>query len=163
MNTVKKMKAIVLFVALFGGMSVFAQVPQQMQQQQQKKIDVKDSEVQEFANVYQKVMKKNDEAQQKIVGAIEKEGMSVERYQELRNAENDPNAEVKLKDDEKKQKEDIDQKIEQMVPQLQKEQTDIIKNSKLSKDRYDEISLALRSDKDLQQRIQKVLMKNQGN
>lgn len=164
-----KTKSIILSLALVGGMTAFVQAQDetqqqqqapQMQQQQQQDIDVNDDELEEFANVYQTVMQKNQEAQEELVQTIKDEGLTVEEYQKFRQAENNPDAEgaEEASGDDKKKKENIDAKIEEMEPKLQKQQTDIIEDSELSVDRYQKIAMALRSDQDLQQKLQKILM-----
>lgn len=160
MITLKKLKAIVLFVALFGGVTAFAQTPQQPVQQEQAKIDVKDAELEEFANIFQQVMQKNQEAQQEMVTLIQKEGLTTERYIALRKAEVDPSAAgEKATDDELSKKKNIDTEIEKLQPKYEKQFDAIVKDSKLGADRYQEIAMAIRYDQDLQQRLQQILVK----
>lgn len=158
MSIKKKLKTAALFVALMGGVTAFAQTPQPVQQQENAQTEVNDSELQEFATVFKQVMLKNREAQQELVKVIQKEGLTVERYQELRKAEMDPEATVELKDGEKDKKANVDAQFKKMGPKLQKEQEDIIENSNLSLQRYKEIAMTLRSNKDLQMKFQKMLM-----
>lgn len=158
MFTIKKIKAVVLFVALFGGISAFAQVPQQGQQPQQQTTEVKTSELQEFASVYKQLEKTNNEAQEEMTKVIEDEGMTVDRYNKLRATDNNPTAKSDASDSEKKQKESIDKKFEKLAPQFQEKQMNIVKKSKLSVDRYQEIAQAINTDQDLQQKFQKMMM-----
>lgn len=163
MNTMKKLKSLILFVALFGAVATYAQVPQEMQQEQPQ-IEVEDAELEQFATVFRDVMQKGQQANQEMVGIIEDEGMSIDRYQELREADTNPESDVeKATSDENKQKEKIDEKIEKVGAQVQQEQTEIVEKSELSVDRYQEIAMALRTDQDLQQKLQQILMKDQEN
>lgn len=163
MNTMKKLKSLILFVALFGAVATYAQVPQEMQQEQPQ-IEVEDAELEQFATVFRDVMQKGQQANQEMVGIIEDEGMSIDRYQELREADTNPESDVeKATSDENKQKEKIDEKIEKVGAQVQQEQTEIVEKSDLSVDRYQEIAMALRTDQDLQQKLQQILMKDQEN
>lgn len=160
MFTSKKIKTVALTIALFGGMALFAQVPQQMSKDAQQ-TEVKDAELQKFAKVFKKVQNKNQEAQEEIKGAIKDEGLTVERYQKLRTAGANPNSKVDASEAEMKKKQHVDAKIQKMQPKLQKEQTAIIENSSLTMARWQEISNALRSDAKLQKKFQGLLMKDQ--
>lgn len=180
MFTTSSFKSAVLSLAIFGGMSIgFAQEPQQQPQQQQQQqqqqppqqaqqgqdqgqdVDVDDDELEQFANVFQDVQKINQDAQDKMIKKIEDQGLDVERYQELRSADSNPDSDVDASDEELEKKEKIDDAIEDMEPKLQKEQTDIIEKSDMDMDRYQEIAMALRSDQDLQQKFQSILMEQQ--
>lgn len=169
MFKMKKTKSFVLALAFCGGLTAFVQGQEENQQQQQQMqqqpeqqdIDVEDEELEQFADIYQDVMQKNQEAQEEMVEAIKKEGLSVEDYQKMREADNNPEADDQdVSDEDLAKKENIDNKIQEMEPKLQEEQTNIIEDSDLSVDRYQEIAMALRSDQDLQQKLQKILMEN---
>lgn len=151
----KKFKSIVLALSLIIGTSAFVQA-----QDNASNIDVKDSELEEFANVYQQLMQRNQEIQQELIGMIEDEGLSIEKYQELREADLNPEAtpeEASQADLDKKEK--IDGKIKELEPKIQKEQTELIEKSALGSDRYNEIAMALQSDQSLQQKVQEILIK----
>ncbi len=155
MKIMKKFKSFVLALSLIIGTSAFVQA-----QDNASNIDVKDSELEEFANVYQQLMQRNQEIQQELIGMIEDEGLSIEKYQELREADLNPEAkteETSQADLEKKEK--IDGKIKELEPKIQKEQTELIEKSTLGSDRYNEIAMALQSDQSLQQKVQEILIK----
>src|SRR5699024_4272552 len=122
MMTIKKLKSFVLAVAVMGGMSVFAQQPQMMQQEQQQKVEVNDNDLEKFATVTQTVMQKNQEVQQEMLGEIEKEGLTGERYTQLQMAEQNPTAKSDASKEEIAKKEKIDRKLDQLNQELQKKQ-----------------------------------------
>lgn len=155
----KKIKSIVLFLTLFSGMSLFAQ--NTLTKDASSTTEVKDAELQKFADVYQKVQEKNQEAQQEMMTSIKKEGLTVQRYTELRRAQDNPDSKVKPTADEKAKTKRLDAKIQKLEPELQKQQTIIIKDSGLTMDRYQEIAKVLNSDRELQQKFQGILMKQQ--
>ena len=161
MKTMKTLKNFVLALTLVIGGAAFAQAPAQ---EGQAKIDVKDSELEEFANVYQQLMQRNQEVQQELVGMIEDEGLSVEDYQKMREADMNPDAEkADVSKADLKKKEKIDGKIKELEPKIQKEQTETIEKSALGSDRYNEIAMALQQDQSLQQKIQEILIKKMEN
>ncbi len=153
MKVMKKVKSLILVLSLIMGGAVLAQ-------ENEANLDVKDSELEEFADVYQQLMERNREVQQELIGMIEDEGLSVEKYQKMREADMNPDAEVEdISDADKQKKEKIDGKIKEMEPKIQKEQEEMIKKSPLGSDRYKEIAMALQNDQNLQQKIQAILVK----
>lgn len=164
MITIKKMKSFVLTLALFGGMSVFAQQPQQqLQQQQQQKVEVNDSDLEQFATVTQGVMQKNQEVQQEMLGEIEKEGLTGERYTELQMAEQNPTAKSDASEEELNKKKKIDRKLDALNQELQKKQVAIIEDNGMTVERYQEIANAVQSDQSLLEKYQKIAMKKAQN
>lgn len=161
--TIKKLKSFVLAVAVMGGMSVFAQQPQMMQQEQQQKVEVNDNDLEKFATVTQTVMQKNQEVQQEMLGEIEKEGLTGERYTQLQMAEQNPTAKSDASKEEIAKKEKIDRKLDQLNQELQKKQVAIIEEGGMTLERYQEIANAVQSDQNLLEKYQKIAMKQAQN
>lgn len=163
MTTLKRMKALILFVAIFGGMTLSAQAPQQMMEQEQTQTEVKDAELEQFVTVSQSVLEKNQEVQQEMLNEIEKEGLTGERYTELRMAEENPAAaESEPSKEELDKKERVDVKLQKIEQQTQQEQVAIVEDSGLSLERYQEIAQAVQSDQDLMEKYQKMIMEKEG-
>lgn len=161
--TIKKLKSFVLAIALMGGVSAFAQQPQMMQQEQQQKVEVNDNDLEQFANVTQDVMQKNQEVQQQMLGEIEKEGLTGERYTQLQMAEQNPTAKSDASKEELAKKQKIDQKLDQLNQELQKKQVAIIEEGGMTLERYQEIANAVQSDQSLLEKYQKIAMKKAQN
>lgn len=159
MTTIKKMKSLILLVALFGGLTLFAQAPQQMMTQEQTKTEVKDAELEQFATVSQGVLQKNQEVQQEMLNEIEKEGLTGERYTELHMAEQNPAAAPsEASKDELDKKQRVDDKLQKLEQKSQQEQVAIVEESGMSLDRYQEIAQAVQSDQNLMEKYQKIIM-----
>lgn len=159
MTTIKRMKALILFVAVFGGLTLSAQAPQQMMTQEQTKTEVKDAELKQFVTVSQNVMEINQERQQEMLGEIEKEGLTGERYTELRMAEQNPAAaKAEPSKDELEKKKRVDEKLQKIEQKTQQEQVAIVEDSGLSIERYQEIAQAVQSDQELNEKFQKMIM-----
>ena len=160
MTTIKRMKALILFVAVFGGLTLSAQAPQQqMMQQEQTDIEVKDAELEQFVTVSENVMKINQERQQEMLNEIEKEGLTGERYTELRMAEQNPAAvQSEPSKEELDKKRRVDEKLQKIEQKTQQEQVAIVEDSGLSLERYQEIAQAVQSDQELNQKFQKMIM-----
>src|SRR5690606_7755555 len=86
---------------VFGFTAVQAQVnqvPAQMQQQQQKQAtpDISDEELQKFVDAFQEIQVENQKIQQKMIAEIQEEGMEVQRFSEIQQAQQNPNQEVEM-------------------------------------------------------------------
>lgn len=149
-------KTTSLFVLFFLGIAtIFAQQPQQMpQQQQQQQIDVDDSEMKQFALAFAEIQSVDQEIQEEMVGAVEEEGLDVQRFNEILNAQQDPNQEVDANEDELKQFASANQEIEKIQSKAQEKMQKVIEDSDLTIQRYQEIMGAVRSNPELQQKLQ---------
>src|SRR5690625_369370 len=163
MITIKKIKSLILAVALFGGMAVFAQAPQQMTQEQPN-TEGKDAELEQFATVSQNVMQKNQEVQQKMLKEIEKVGLTGERYTEIQMAAQNPAAaQSEASKEELEKKEKADEKIQKLEQQLQQEQVAIVEDGGMTVERFQQIANAVQSDQNLMEKYQKIIMEKAQN
>lgn len=149
---------VVLFFTLIAGAPLFAQVPADAQKMEQT-TDVSDANLKKFADAYQEIQLENSKAQQEMVGIIQKEGMDVERFGEIKNASMDPNSEVDLSKEEKTQYDRANENLEKMKTSFEQKMDDIIKSKGLTSEKFDQIFLAVQNNKDLQQKVQNLLMK----
>lgn len=143
----KKMKTLLIAFVLLGGMTTMTYA----------QTTVDDAELEEFANVFQKLMIRNQEFQQELIGLIEDEGSTVQQYQEMSQAEMNME-EDKFSEAEWKTKKTIDAKIGEIQPKIEEEQKSLIESSDMGIDRYNEVAAAIQSDQELQQKVQKILM-----
>ncbi|TBW28719.1 DUF4168 domain-containing protein [Gramella sp. KN1008] len=150
-----KLFSSLLLVFIMGSASVMAQTPQLPQQKE--KIEVSDEELTEFAQVFQKMRMVNQEAQQKMIQAVEEESFELQRFNEIHQAKMDPEKEVETTDEEEKKYELVVAELESMQPKFQKRMEDLIKESDLSMQRYQQLAMALRTDAQLQQRLQAIM------
>lgn len=149
---------VVLFLTLIAGAPLFAQVPENAQKMEQT-TDVSDANLQKFANAYQEIQLENSKAQQQMMSVIQKEGLDVKRFGEIKNASMDPNSSVELSEKEKTQYDRANANLEKMKTSFQQKMDDIIKSKGLSTEKFDQIFLAVQNNKDLQQKVQNLLMK----
>jgi len=151
----KKFFSSLLFVVAVGTASVTAQST--TMPQQQEKIEVSDAELSQFADVFQKMRMMNQEAQKEMMAVIQEEDLELQRFNEIRQAKMDPEKEVQTTDVENKKYKAVVSELEEMQPELQKKMQEVIAGSDLSMERYQQLAMALRSDAELQQRLQQMM------
>ncbi|MGO3182854.1 MAG: DUF4168 domain-containing protein [Aequorivita sp.] len=146
-----KLKSVFLFVALMGTIGLSAQ-----------ENEVSDAELTKFANAYQEMQVQNQEIQQEMVKIIEKEGMDVDRFSTIQQASMDPNQEVDASAEEMKMHEKAVAKMQKMQPEMEKKASEKIAATGLTMERFEALAAVIQNDQALQQRLQAILMKNQG-
>ena len=144
-----------LFVLALGTASVNAQ--NTTMPQQQEKIEVSDSELTEFAEIFQKMRMMNQQMQKEMTSVVENENFELQRFNEIHQAKMDPNKDIETTQEEDKKYEAVVAELEVMQPEFQKQMQEVIAESDLSMQRYQELAMALRSDAALQQRLQKMM------
>jgi len=158
LNVIMKIKNVIsslLVIVTLGVSGLNAQNTQMPPQQ--KQIEVSQSELTQFAEVFQKMRMLNQEAQKEMMEVIKDEGFELQRFNEIHQASMDPNKEVELSDAEDAKYKAAVKELESMQPEFQKEMQDLIADSDLSMERYQKIAMALRADAELQKRLQEVL------
>jgi hypothetical protein len=151
---VKKATSIVLFF-LFAGFSALAQQPQP--------VDASKAEIKQFAQAFMDVQTINNQSQQEMIQAIQKEGMEVPRFNEIQQASQDPNMEADASEEEMSTFEKISSSLASIQEKVQKQMEGKIVESGLTIKRYQKIAMSLQNDQDLQQRVQQELQKLQQN
>ncbi len=154
----KKLAGFLLTLTMMGGTAAFAQTPQlPQQQQQQQKVEVTDAELSKFAAAFQGIRVIGQQSQQEMMQVVQEEGMNVERFNEIHQASLDPQVEVEATTEEKAQHKSIISELEVMQASMQKQMEKVITEAGLSLERYEQIAMGLQADRELQQRLQKVL------
>jgi hypothetical protein len=121
---------------------------------------VSDKELKAFATVYPRVQSESQKAQQQMAAVIEKDGMELNRFNEIATAELQ-NKKSDATKEEKKTYDKITKELDAMQPEIQKNIESVITSSGLSVERFQAIAFAIQNDKDLQSRFQKIM--NGGN
>ncbi len=147
-----KLKGLFFFVAILGSFA--------FTNAQENKIS--DAELNKWANAYQKVQMQNQEAQQQMMMMIQDEGMELQRFNEIQQASMNPNQKGNATEAEIKKHKSITDKIEKMRPELERKATEAIESTGMSIERYQEIAAVIQQDQDLQQRLQQIMMQQQG-
>jgi hypothetical protein len=148
----KKMSFSVI-IFLFGITGIFAQLSQQPEQP----TEVSDTELKQFASVYAKIQSINEQLQHKMVTEVQKEGLDIQKFNEILNAQQDPDKEVDASEEELEKFAAANKSIKQIQNQGQKDTEKVITDNKLTVPRYQEIMRAVQSDPELQTKLQKLI------
>lgn len=124
--------------------------------QPQSKADVSDKDLKDFASVYTKVQAEGQKAQQKMAAVIEKDGMKLDRFNEIQTAKLQ-NKKSDASADEMKTFDKITGELDVLQPQIQKGMESIIQSSGMSVEKFQSIASAIQTDKDVQARFQKIM------
>lgn len=139
----KKFSSLLLIAMLFAYTQVLAQIS--------------DNEMNQFASAVQKVEGVNQQVQQAMVKAVEKEGLNVERFNEIYQAEQDPTKESNSSQEELQKFKSANAELGKLQSQAQVEMEKQVKSEGLTTKRYQEIATTIQKDRELQQKLQKIL------
>jgi len=149
-----KFTSIILTLGLWcGATATIGQETLQTMPQQEQGTEVTDQELEKFATVYLEVQTESEKMQGEAVEVIEKEGMGVERFNELANAQNDPSQEVEAEEEELEKITVIGTKIQKIQTDFQERVAGMIEKQGLTIQRYQEVYQAIQQDQNLQQRF----------
>ena len=119
--------------------------------------DVSDQELEKFATAFQQVRMINQSSQQKMMKAVTDEDLTVERFNVINQAEQNPNKEVQASDDELKKYKAAMSSVEAIQKEIQAQLQTKIKDIGLTVERFQQISTLLQKDKSLQQRLRALM------
>ncbi|WP_179375997.1 DUF4168 domain-containing protein [Winogradskyella wichelsiae] len=134
-------------------MSLMAQVAQEQ--------DVSDKELGQFADAYTEVQMENQKSQQKMIAIIKDEGLEVERFNEIQQAEMDPNKESDATKAEKEKHGNVTTKIQELQPEMEKKAIASIESTGITFEDYESLAAKIQNDQSLQQRLQAIIVKRQ--
>ena len=149
----KAIKALI--ITLF--ISAASLSAQQMQMPQIQPADsVSDAELAQFVNVAIDLQGIRFEADSMIVGRLEEEGMSTERFQQIMMAQQNPAQSVELTTDEEQTVANMQSFLQEVSMKAQQQQMQAVQNSELTPQRFQSIAAALQQDQDLAVRFQEM-------
>lgn len=147
----KRVVGFLFFLSILSTAVVFAQNPQIPQQQEQ--IEVSDDELSEFAQAFQGVRMVNQQAQQEMAKVVQEGGMEIKRFNEIHEATMNPAEEVEATEEEKEQHKEIAEGIEDLQENFQGKMEEVIEDSGMTIQRYQQIATSLQTDPELQERL----------
>lgn len=122
---------------------------------------VDDAELKQFVAASQIVQKINQEAQQEMQSAVEKVGLPAQRFMEIRKAQQNPNQQANATEEELKKFEVASQQLAKIQSEATKKMQEKVSAEGLTETRFQEISVNLRKNPELQKRFRAI--QQQGN
>lgn len=121
--------------------------------------NISEEDLKEFAAVYSHVQAEGQKAQQEMAAVIEKDGMKLERFNEIQTAKMQ-NSKPDATEAEMKTFDKITGDLDALQPDIQKRMEAAVKSSGMSVEKFQSIAAAIQSDKDVQARFQKIMGDN---
>ncbi len=150
MTFIKK-SAVFFSILVLSGVMAYSQQFQPPGQTQQK--PVSDEEIQQFATAMNSVQTANQQAQQKMVQAVTEEGLEVSRYNEIYQAQQNPNQDAGSSEEEMEQFNSASQAIQKIQQTTQQQIQEDVRETGLTLQRYQEIATQVQGDTELQEKI----------
>ena len=159
MLQIQKIMSGAAFVFALSASPLLAQTQQTepVQQGSQEKIEVSDAELSKFADAFKQIQVVANQQQQKMVKTVEDEGLDVQRFNEIHTASMDKSKEMDATPEEIKKHEAITTKLDTMQNDFEDTIKKIVENQDISYERFEQVQMALQTDTDLQQRLQKMI------
>ncbi|MBZ9779149.1 DUF4168 domain-containing protein [Psychroflexus sp. CAK8W] len=123
--------------------------------------EVTDAQLQKFADAYQEVQMSNQAIQQEMVVAIEKEGLTPERFNELYEAKMDPEKEIEATEEEIEKQDAVMVVIQEIQKDSQAKMEEKVKEKGLTMEQFQKIGAQIQESPELQQKMQAMMMKQQ--
>lgn len=127
------------------------------QQNQAAATDISDEDLQKFVSALQQMQMLNQSAQQEMIGAVEATGLEVERFSQIRQAQQDPSKEPDASEEELSQFQSAVTELEKIQNNINQQMEQQIEAQGLSQARYDEIGNAIQNSPELQARLQQMM------
>lgn len=148
-----------MILALFVTGQAQQQSPNQGRQlkrkQQTKDINVSDSELEKFAKVQSKVKKMRQNTRQKMMSAVEEEGLNMREFSKIRKAQmsRDSVKQAQITDEQKEKYKKARKNMQRVQQQSQKKMKKEIQKSDMEMRRFKEIGRAVKQDEELQKKL----------
>lgn len=153
-----KSLSITAITLIFCVGTVFAQVQQQPQEMPDfpTSDEVSDEEISILAVTLQELGPIEEKAQERMAEAVEAEDISIERFQQMMMAMQNPQMadEIDVSDEEMGKIQSLQPKLMEIQSDLEQESIAKIEDSGLTVDRYREIIMGAQQDVELMQRLQ---------
>ncbi|WP_440999434.1 DUF4168 domain-containing protein [Fodinibius sp. SL11] len=175
-NTLKYLSTILLAIALIGCQNngsddTTGQKSQQqqrnqmgpMQQQQAPDVDVSDEEAATFADAAMNAQQVQMQAQKKMMGIIQEEGLNIQTYQKIAQSQQMGQGDsTQFSEDQMKKFDAATSSIQELQAEIRDSVTKAIEDAGMDMQRFQDISRAAQQDSALQMQIQKQIQEQMG-
>ncbi len=164
MLKVKKLSLVVFILLGFSVGHVIAQkpsthhqrAPQQQRAAEQKPVNLSDDELRGFVEAFIDIRAVDQKAQEKMTKVVEAEGIGINRFNEVQQAIHNPNMESNATEQELEKVENAGQKVTEIRVNAQREMQQKIEEKGLSLERYQEISMMIQSNSDIETQFNQI-------
>lgn len=161
MTTIKPLFGMILFcfVCLLPATKALAQEPETppVPPSVQMREDFSDDELKSFVKANEKVMAIQLDGEQKMISAIEGEGLTVNRFHEILEQQRDPQKGGETSADELKSFNNAAQVILEENAKIEKEMTSTLEEEGIDVETYQQIMLAYQQSPAVQERVNKLV------
>jgi hypothetical protein len=158
---IKKLVGLFTLVfALVFSTTLQGQTLNQQQKRQPVDIEVSDQELTNFVQASQELQMMQYQMQSKIMQSVKQSSMSMERFKEI-NKKQQQGQPPQLNDEEKKIMTSIQEQYKKEQQALKPKMDSVLKKYSLTQKRFMQISRAMRTDKDLQNRFKEIQKQRQ--
>jgi|GEM_PF-4756700 len=120
--------------------------------------DISDAEIETFLDAVEGVQAVSQQAQRQMMEFVQNEGLSLERFSEIQQKLQMPEAEVAAITAEEEEKLDrIEMKIRELEPELERKSAAAVREAGLTPLRYQELSKGIQLDQELSQKAQSMM------
>lgn len=150
---------LVCFVCLLPASKAFAQEPETppVPPSVQMREDFSDDELKSFVKANEKVMAIQLDGEQKMISAIEEEGLTVNRFHEILEQQRDPQKGGETSPDELKSFNNAAQVILEENAKIEEEMTSTLEEEGIDVETYQQIMLAYQQSPAVQERVNKLV------
>lgn len=135
----------------------------QMQQQQVPDVDVSDEEAATFADAAMNAQQVQMEAQRKMMGIIQDEGLDIQTYQKIaRSQQMGQGDSVQFSESEMEKFDAATSALQELQTEIRDSVTKAIEDAGMNMQRFQDISRAARQDSALQMQIQQKIQEKMG-
>lgn len=138
------------------------QMGQMQQQQSAPDIDVSDDEADTFVDAAMDAQEVQMEAQEKMVGVIEDEGLDVETYQKIAQSTQmgQSSEDSDISDEQMEKYESVSESLQEVQGEIQDEVASVVEDAGMEMQRFQEISQAAQQDPELRKTIEGKMQEN---
>lgn len=151
----RRMSAMLLCAGLLSGSAAMAQAPQNNQKQEQQ-VKVTDAELEKFANAYQGIQVANQDAQKKMIAAVEEQDLKIEKFNEIHQAKMQ-NKEIDASKEDLEKHAKAVETLDELRPEIQAQMEKVITDAGLTVERFEQINAAMQSNPDILKRLQEIM------
>ncbi len=150
-------------VAFFALFAIPAEAQFQQPPQQQPQVDVSDDELEVFVDASMNAQTVQAESQQEMVAIVNDEGIGVETYNEIMQAQQMGESvdDLDIPEDDVVKFESAYAQIQEIEEKMQEQLAHAVEDEGMDMDRFQEINMAIQQDPELQQRVQQMIQETQ--